>query len=137
MSSNFLYNAYINYLKIYNESKKTNLDNIENYHIIGIYDSNLNIWYNGWSLYVNPIHSNLYKKSKELLIYGLDIEKTMLGISHDIKYIIKHILVTSKIIIAERITQLNLILAVITYLTKAKQIFKTVSNNCHTYYIKI
>ena len=33
--------------------------------------------------------------------------------------------------------QLNLILAVITYLTKAKQIFKTVSNNCHTYYIKI
>ena len=49
MSNNFLYNAYINFVKL----EKSNFDISKKYQIIGKYDNNLKLWYNGWALYTN------------------------------------------------------------------------------------
>ena len=115
--SSILYNAYIYFAKlkfktIANEVKPENLN------IIGIFDEELNIWYNGWSIY-DPDHYEKYKLSKELLIYGLNIERDM-GRSDIEKAIIKSILVNSKFYIAEKQIQLNVILSLITYFIKPK-----------------
>jgi hypothetical protein len=135
MSNNFLYRAYINFLKI--DKIKIENNDKQKYQIIGIFDSSLKIWYNAWALYVDKNTIDNYKKSKELLVYALNIESSMPGISIEIKCIIKHILVNSKFYLSERKTQLNLILAVILYLTKAKQYGITRQNNVYIYFIQI
>lgn len=135
MSNNFLYRAYINFLKI--DKIKIENNDKQKYQIIGIFDSSLKIWYNAWALYVDKNTIDNYKKSKELLVYALNIESSMPGISIEIKCIIKHILINSKFYLSERKTQLNLILAVILYLTKAKQYGITRQNNVYIYFIQI
>jgi hypothetical protein len=135
MSNNFLYNAYINFLKI--EKIKIEHNDKKNYQIIGIFDSSLKIWYNAWALYVDKNTMDNYKKSKELLAYALNIESSMPGISVEIKCIIRHILVNSKFHLSEKKTQLDLILAIILYLTKARQYGITRQNNIYIYFIQI
>lgn len=120
MNNNFLANAYVNFYKIpkktFDKTGKINPD----YQIIGLYDKTQNIWYNAWGLYNLEDNYNLYKKSKELLQYALNLERDLKGISPEIKTIIRYILISSKIYVTERSTQLNLILALIMYMTKPK-----------------
>lgn len=120
MNNNFLANAYINFYKIpkirFVQSEKS----VPNYQVIGLYDKTQNIWYNAWGLYNSEKNYNLYKKSKELLLYALNLERDLKGISPEIKTIIRYILTSSKIYVTERSTQINLILALIMYMIKPK-----------------
>ncbi len=120
MNNNYLANAYTNFYKIPQlRLEKTEKIN-PNYQIIGLYDKIQNIWYNAWGLYNPESNYNLYRKSKELLQYALNIERDLKGISPAIKSIIRYILTSSKIYITERKTQLDLILALIMYMIKPK-----------------
>ena len=118
--NNYLANAYVNFYKIpeiqYDISEKIK----PNYQVIGLYDKTHKIWYNAWGLYNIEKNYHLYKKSKELLHYALNIERDLKGISPEIKAIIRYILVNSKIYVTERITQLNLVLALIMYMIKPR-----------------
>ena len=138
MNNNYLYIAYINYINL--EKKNTsNTNNEENdilkYSIIGYYDKKTNIWYNAWSIYDN-LYYDQYKLSKKLLIYALDIEKNLSNIDSYIKIIIRYILTSSKIYITEQI-QLEIILSIITYFSKAKNIIRREINNIIKYYVYI
>lgn len=161
MNNNFLYNAYIYYIKLkYKEKyadpieksilKINNINSEENknnnivkikdiYQIIGIYDNRTYIWLNGWALinYEKSLEKNLVK-TKELLLYILNFEKDMQSIYNKFeKTIIKSILINSKIYVYEKKTQLDIILAIICYLLKAKNIFKQVNNDITIYYAEI
>ena len=109
------------------------------YQIIGIYDNRTYIWLNGWALinYEKSLEKNLVK-TKELLLYILNFEKDMQSIYNKFeKTIIKSILINSKIYVYEKKTQLDIILAIICYLLKAKNIFKQVNNDITIYYAEI
>jgi hypothetical protein len=116
MNNNFFYNAYIYFNKLKNRlMDKDDIDKQKN--IVGIYDKSNKIWYNGWAI-VSTQYEN-YKKSKDLLMYALNIEKDMPGVNINEKALIKSILINSKFYIHERKLQLNVILSVIAYLLKA------------------
>ena len=116
--SNILYNAYIYFMKLKRSNVTTEIK-MEKVNIIGMFDTTLKIWYNGWAIY-DPDHGDKYKLSKDLLIYGLNIERDMFAKSDVEKAMIKSMLVNSKFYINEKKTQLNVILALITYFLKAK-----------------
>ena len=131
--SNILYNAYIYFMKLNHHSlnykdiktKNTNINvtqtKLKVDNIIGMYDTKLHIWYNGWAIYDSEFgQTNKYKLSKDLLLYGLNIQRDMRLKSEAEKALIKSILVNSKFYITEKKTQLYVILALIMYLTKAK-----------------
>jgi len=132
MSNNIFYNAYIYFtkLKIYRHSNQIQL---EKTNIIGMFDKSTNIWYNGWAIYDND-NSEKYKKSKELLLYALNIERDMHIKNIIEKAMIKSILINSKFYICEKKLQLNLIVALISYFIKAKSygIFKSGSIYIYT-----
>jgi hypothetical protein len=136
MNNNYLYVAYLNYINLdKNLNILINVKNNISYQIIGYYDKKTDIWYNGWSIY-DDLYNNQYKKSKELLIYALNIEINLSNINNNIKMIIRYILTSSKIYIKEDL-QLEIILSVITYLCKAKKIIYFNTNNISQYYIQI
>ena len=63
MSSNFFYNAYLNYFKIYKNISNDTTDNTKN-QIIGYYDIEKNIWYHAWAIYNTESKiNNIYSKS--------------------------------------------------------------------------
>ena len=124
--NNLLYNSYINFISL---PKSAPID--DNYHIIGIYDKKNKIWYNAWGLYTeykNQIEYNKYKKSKDLLIYALKLEKDNNSITDTEKMLLRYILVNAKIYITEKRTQLDIIISTIAYLIKAKK-YDYISNN--------
>jgi hypothetical protein len=131
MSNNIFYNAYIYFTKLKNY--QPNQIYLEKTNIIGFYDSSKNIWYNGWAIYDNE-NTEKYKKSKELLLYAINIERD-LHIKNIIeKTMIKSILINSKFYINEEELQLNIIVALIAYFIKAKSygIFKSESIYIYT-----
>jgi hypothetical protein len=137
--TSILYNSYIYYNKLFNKAKKLNLFIDETYHIIGVHDINKKLWFNAWAL--TEFNENKRKqmiKSKELLNYALNIENDISSTYNNIeKIIIKTILINSKFYINEKETQLDVILSVICYLTKATDIRYIKSSNISIYYIKI
>jgi hypothetical protein len=124
MNNNILYNAFIKYKTFYNDAflkfKDENMSNKEN--ILGFYDKKNHLWYNGWAIYKNKNNENLFKKSKELLIYALDID-TNLSINQELRVIIKAMLISPKVIIQEML-QLDLLIAISCYLLNVKYIVK-------------
>jgi hypothetical protein len=116
--NNILYNSYIYFTKIKINNNKNNLE-LEKYNIIGIFDNSLNIWYNGWAIY-DIKNKDVYKKSKELLLYGINIERDLNGKLNIEKAIIKSILVNSKFYINDKDIQIKIIISLIAYLIKAK-----------------
>jgi hypothetical protein len=137
--TSILYNSYIYYNKLFNKAKKLNLFIDDSYHIIGVHDINQKLWFNAWAL--TEFDENKRKqmiKSKELLNYALNIENDISSTYNNIeKIIIKTILINSKFYINEKETQLDVILSVICYLTKATDIRYIESNHIFIYYIKI
>jgi len=141
MSNNILYNAYNNFLQM--ERKKQFFRGKEftkdhnKYQIIGFYDITLKLWYNAWGLSGTEGYKNFLNKSKQLLMYGIDIEKNS-SLQHIERIIIRYIFTNPKLYICERKTQLYLILAIIIYFTKAKYYGRsTDENNIITYYIEL
>jgi hypothetical protein len=137
--TSILYNSYIYYNKLFNKAKRLNLFVDETYYIIGVHDKNQNIWFNAWALteFDNDKRKQM-TKSKELLNYALNIENDISSVYNNIeKIIIKTILVNSKFYINEKETQLDVILSIICYLTKATDIRYTQSSQIFIYYIKI
>lgn len=132
MNNNFLYNSYINFIKILNNSTSDFLDdkNIPNkhYQIIGLYDITDKIWYHGWAIY-NSDKQNYYRynKSKELLKYALNIDRD-LPVSINEKIIVRSILINSKINIIDDL-QISIIIAISTFLLRAKSIIYYNINN--------
>jgi hypothetical protein len=138
MNNNLLYAIYTNYFyknnsKIINNSiiDKNNNDISVEYHLIGIYDKSLKIWYNAWAL--NNFNSKEIKISKLLLDHLLnsDIEY---NIKKNSLLIIKSIMCNSKIYITEYKTQLELILAIFIYYTRNDFIHNVKSGNLYYYY---
>jgi hypothetical protein len=113
--STILYNAYVYFTKL-----KLTIDEStqKKINIMGYYDSELKIWYNGWSIY-DPNNHERYELSQELLKYGLKIERDMVKSDAE-KAIIKSILVNSRFFIEDEDIQINVILSLMTYLTNAK-----------------
>ena len=139
MDNNYLYIAYMNYKEVHEnkDNSKIIVDNDDvKLQIIGYYDQKTNIWYSGWSFY-DPNKFEQYKKSKELLNYAINIDKNLPGINDNIKMIIKYILTSSKIYIYDKDIQLELILAVIVYFSKAKKIYNFNTNSIKRYQIEI
>jgi hypothetical protein len=133
MNNNVLYESYINFIKI---SKKYDddyfLDNKqepkEKYQIIGLYDTSNKIWYYGWTIFNNDKKNYYrYNKSKELIKYALDIERD-LPVSINEKQIIRSILINSKINIIDDL-QLQIIIALATYILRAKEIIEHIDKN--------
>ena len=128
--SNFFYNAYLNYLKL-EPVRPDNIDDIQNIQIIGYYDTEKNLWFNAWAIYhEDRKESYKYKKSKDLLTWALNLENDLNGISSTDKTIIKTIICSSKLYITDSFEnpkdpkesiQLEILLSVICYLTKAKK----------------
>ena len=138
MSSNFFYNAYFNYLKLEVVKEDSLFYTDPKTQIIGYYDMDKRIWYNAWSIYnLDTTHNDTYKKSKELLVYALNLENDLNGYSEVEKMMIKSMLCNSKIIITDiddindyqNSIQLQILLSVIYYLTKAKKIAHYYKNN--------
>jgi len=144
MSDNFFYNAYLNFLRL---DRSTN-DNLE--QIIGYFDVEKKIWYNGWAIYSIDNKYDNHKKSKELLIYALNLENDLTAFSEPEKQIIKSIVCSSKIFITDDIEnienadeilnysiQLQIILSIICYLTKAKKFRTYYINNMFIFKIQL
>lgn len=138
MSSNFFYNAYFNYLKLEVVKEDSLFYTDPKTQIIGYYDMDKCIWYNAWSIYnLDTTRNDIYKKSKELLVYALNLEDDLNGYSEVEKMMIKSMLCNSKIIITDiddindyqNSIQLQILLSVIYYLTKAKKIAHYYKNN--------
>jgi hypothetical protein len=135
MNNNFFSTAHIYYKKI--DKITINTDTIElpksistNYNIFGVFDKNLKIWYHAWSIYNTHWTSAQLKKSKELLMYALDIKENMNGPNMTEKVLIKSILVNSKVIINNLKIQIPIILSIIAYLSQSKKcIMYNVSDN--------
>jgi hypothetical protein len=146
MSDNFFYNAYLNYLKIEFISTEAYKDD-NNIQTIGYYDAEKKIWYNGWAIYgLSNNKIDIHKKSKELLIYALNLENDLTSYSEAEKMIIRSIICSSKIYITdveEDITQiienkqLEILLSVICYLIKAKKMIHYYANNIFVFAVKI
>ena len=144
MNNNFFYNAYINLFKIEPLSGNKNIliKNL-NFQFIGWFDITNHIWYHGWAIFnTNPKYNIKYKKSKELLSYILNIEFDNHSISNSEKIIIKSMISNSKIYISDNNQvddniQLDILLAVICYLTKAKKYGYYKANNIYLYCIEI
>jgi len=149
MSSNFFYNAYLNYLKL---DISTNADNRNiATQTIGYFDVEKKIWYNGWAMYSIDKDTNkndIHKKSKELLIYALNLENDLTAYSEVEKMIIKSMICSSKIFITDNLEdvnntqinnsiQLEMLLSVICYLTKAKKLIHYYKNNVFIFDIQL
>ena len=126
MNNNIIYNAFIKYIYITQESEDKDIKDLKDEHILGFFDKKNNLWYNGWAIYKKKNNENLYKKSKELLIYALDID-TNLSINENLRPIIKAMLISPKIIIQENL-QLDLLIAISCYLLNVKHIVKKKQN---------
>jgi hypothetical protein len=140
MNNGFLYNSYINYNKIKNIPATDFLDENyllnKKYQIIGLYDTSNKMWYHGWAIYNNDKQNYYrYNKSKELLKYALNIEQD-LPISINEQIIVRSMLINSKINIIDEL-QVDIILAVITFLLHAKNIviYENKINNIKYYYV--
>ena len=133
--SNILNNAYIYFTKL-PLKKLEDESKIEKINIIGMYDDSLKIWYNGWSIY-DDNNTNNYKKSKDLLLYAINIERDMNGISTVEKAIIKSILINSKFYISEKTIQISVILSLIAYLIKAKNYSTVKSGSLNIYIMEV
>jgi hypothetical protein len=137
MNNNILYNAWINFTKLYIIKELTTTIITEDQHIMGLFDPTTKIWYNGWAIVSHSQYSIYYKKSKELLLYGINLENINNEIPNYQKIIIKNILINSKFYINERYTQLYVIIAIISYLMKAVQIFRLKKDKYFIYMCKI
>jgi hypothetical protein len=133
MNNNILYTIYTNFFNI---KIITTTDNIlltsskYDKHLIGIYDSSLNIWYNAWSLHnYNPAEIKL---SKTLLKYLLENENNNKHNNMN-DNIIKSFIFNSKIYILEEI-QLKLIVAIFVFYTKLENYHRKKINNLFFYY---
>lgn len=135
MENNLFYNAYVNFLKK-QISPDVIIDN-KNIQIIGVYDIKNKIWYNAWALY-DPTKHNMkfYSKSKELLMYSINLEKDMNGIPLVDRSIIKYMLISSKIYITEEKIQLDILIATIIYLIKSSGWMRMIKNNL-IYYLSV
>ena len=144
MSSNFFYNAYLNYFKLESSYE----DNLKIQQTIGYYDIEKSIWFNAWSIYnLESEKIDIHKKSKELLVYGLNIENDLNSNSITDKMMIKSIICSSKIYITDgknikkkninTSIELQIILSVICYLTKAKKIAHFIKDNIIIFTIEI
>ena len=111
-SANLLYNAYLNFSKL---SKTTGDITTKKMCLVGAYDTDQKIWYNGWAL-ANNINPEYNKKSKQLLQYAIDIAIEPNDIS---QIIVRYIFTNSKLYIQEKIIQLRLIIAVSLFYMKA------------------
>jgi hypothetical protein len=132
--SNFFYNAYLNYLKL--DILTGYVDEVignSNIQTIGYYDLEKNLWFNAWAIYNETPKDNkridIHKKSKDLLSWALNLENDLNGIPHTEKTIIKTIICSSKLYITDSLElphptdsiQLEILLSVLCYLTKAKK----------------
>ncbi len=146
MSGNFFYNALINFYKIKMSTDKISLDD-PSIQKIGYYDIEKKLWYHGWTIYGLASTNDPHKKSKELLSYVLNIERDLKGISEVEKMIIKSMISNGKIYITdednnsdlsqENNLQINILLAVICYLIKAKKITMYNNNNIIVYAVQV
>ena len=147
MDNNIFYNAYKYYINLNND----NLDiSSNNRQVIGFFDNKFKIWYNAWSMTTMPeyiiefskkknveLDKDLYKVSNELLKYGLNIHKDLQSVDPDRRNLIKTILINSKFYINEKKTQLDIILAIIAYLIKAKKVYYISDSNVFIYIVEI
>ena len=121
MSNNILNVIITNYFNI--KKNKQIIPNIidttsNNYHMIGIFDQSLKLWYNAWGL---QNYSNLtkIKKSKELLKWFIDFDYSIYENERLlIINIVKSIICNQKIYINERKTHLELVIAIFLYYAK-------------------
>ena len=74
------------------------------------------------------VGTSIVNKSKDLLIYALNLEKDNNSITDTEKMLLRYILVNAKIYITEKRTQLDIIISTIAYLIKAKK-YDYISNN--------
>ena len=87
------------------------------YEILGYFDNQHNIWI--WSWVLPNLDNELTIISKDLLIYGLKLEYNRDNLEHSI---IKSLLVNSRILLEDFI-QLEIYLAIISYIIKNKILF--------------
>ncbi len=134
MDNNFFYKAYMNFNKL----KKDFVNHDKNLSFnIGYYDHKNKIWYNGWAINASSnISPQYYSKSKELLKYALDIEKDMLSVDLYQRILIKSCLINSKYHVSDKV-QLDMIVAIITYLTKATKFNVIKTNDISSFSIDI
>jgi hypothetical protein len=153
--SNFFYNAYLNYLKLDTFTITTDYKLDTNIQIIGYYDIEKKLWFNAWAMYHETPKDNkrndLHKKSKDLLTWALNLENDLNGILYTEKTIIRTIICSSKLYITDNFEktnanysiqakdsiQLEILLSVICYLTKAKKYAWGYQNNYATAYIQL
>ena len=139
--SNFFYNAYLNYLKL-EPSTVADSDDIDNVQIIGYYDMEKHLWFNAWAIYNgDPTQTYKYKRSKDLLAWALNIENDLKGMLATDKTIIKTMICSSKLYITDcfekprESIQLEILLSIICYLTKAKKCYWLSNTNNFAYAI--
>jgi hypothetical protein len=127
---------YSNFLKL-NNTLEFNINN-PNQHIIGYYTSNNKIWYNAWSITSKKKIAN-YKKSKELLLYGLDIDIHLQKMNYNELhiYIIKYVLINSKLYIDDGKIQIEFILSIILFFIKARKYGIYKKNNVSIFFIEL
>jgi hypothetical protein len=147
MNNNIFYNAYKYYINLKNDNLEISSNNRQ---VIGFFDNKFKIWYNAWSMTTVPeyiieflkkknveLDKDLYRVSNELLKYGLNIHKDLQSVEPDRRYLIKTILINSKFYINEKKTQLDIILAIIAYLIKAKKVYYINDSNVFIYIVEI
>ena len=99
-----------NFIEFYD--KEFNLLKKSKYEILGIYNSNGNIWTWGWSLAILP--KELAITSKKIFNYGFDLDQENLFLKNE--------LITSRFKISNKI-QIDMHVAIGSYLSKNKFIF--------------
>lgn len=112
-----------NIIVFYNENKKF----IKEYtfELLGI-SSNGKLWNWGWSIVNKDIYKNMTYKIRDVLIYGIDLDPT------DNNLFLKKELITSSFQIEDPI-QLDIHIAVTSYLTKIPLIYPLLINMSKTY----
>ena len=141
--NNIFFNSLLYFNNIIKEAPTPSTIDKNNFNVIGIFDTQYNIWYNGWSIYYDDNKNykseynieRYYRKIKELLQYSID-----LTIDYQISDIgqlvlLRSILINSKFYMPQKGIQLRLILGIITYLLKATRIYKVHSNNSFEVYV--
>ena len=147
MDNNIFYNAYKYYINLNNDNLEISSNKKQ---VIGFFDNKFKIWYNACSMSTTPeyiiefskkknveLDKDLYRVSNELLKYGLNINKDLQSVEADRRYLIKTILINSKFYINEKKTQLDIILAIIAYLIKAKKVYYINDSNVFIYIVEI
>jgi len=134
MNNNILYTIYTNFFNIqlnsYNQNELQKQHLKEKFHLIGVFDKSLKIWYNAWTL--NNYDTTDINLSKELLIYFINYK---INIHNNIiMNIIKSIMCNSKIYLTEYKTQLQLIIAIFLYYTKKNMFFINKIDNLFYFY---